>query len=112
MAKATKKTTKKTTKKATKKKKETPVQIWCVGKQYIVRTVTHYTTGRLVAVDQHELLFVDAAWIADTVRYADTISTGQLNEVEPYPDGLPVIVGRGSIVDATEWRHPLPRKQK
>jgi len=86
---------------------------WKVNKNYFIRTVTHYLTGRLVNITSQELILVDAAWIADTGRYADAIAGAKatLNEVEPYPDGQEVIVGRGAIVDATEWMHKLPRKQ-
>lgn len=85
---------------------------WQVGECYFVRTVTHYLTGRLVAVDDRELVLTDAAWIADTGRFSDAMKSGTLNEVEPYPDGAEVIVGRGALVDAARWTHALPREQK
>ena len=84
---------------------------WRIGRNYLIRTVTMILTGRLVAVTSQELVLEEASWIAETDRFADTISKGLLKEVEPYGD-KPVIVGRGSIVDATEWIHPLPRTQK
>ena len=83
-----------------------------VNKKYFIRTVTHYLTGRLLEVGDKELVLVDAAWIADTGRFATALSTGELNEVEPFPDGAKVLVGRAAIIDATEWVHDLPRKQK
>lgn len=82
-----------------------------VGENVFIRTVTLHYTGRLVEVYEHELVLVDAAWIAETARYADTISMGALREVEPYPDGMRVIVGRGALVDCVPWNHELPRKQ-
>jgi hypothetical protein len=81
-----------------------------VGRAYLVRTVTHYYTGRLVAVNDAELLLEDAAWIADTGRYADSLASGSLGEVEPMQGNL--ILSRGAIVDAVEWKHALPRDQK
>jgi hypothetical protein len=81
-----------------------------VGKSYLIRTVTLYYTGRLVAVTETDLLLEEAAWIADTGRFATCLKSGTFNEVEPFCD--PVIVPRGCIVDATEWKHPLPRDQK
>lgn len=81
-----------------------------VGKNYFIRTVTHHLTGRLVKVTSKELLLEDAAWIADDGRFFDCLKDGKINEVEPFQDD--VIVGRGSIIDATVWRHPLPRTQK
>ena len=83
---------------------------WLVGEKYIIRTVTMIQTGRLAYLDEHELVLEDAAWIADTGRWADAISTGALNEIEPFEDD--VIVGRAAIVDATVWRHALPRTKK
>jgi hypothetical protein len=40
---------------------------WEIGKSYFVRTVTMAIHGKLVDVTQQELVFVNAAWIADTV---------------------------------------------
>lgn len=81
---------------------------WKIGTSYLIRTVTMILTGRLVGVDEHELWMEDAAWVADTGRYADALRTGKLSEVEPYPDGR-VFVGRGAIVDGCEWPHSFPR---
>jgi hypothetical protein len=81
-----------------------------VGKAYLIRTVTMYYTGRLAEVTETDLLLEDAAWIADTGRFHNVLETGSFNEVEPFVS--PVIVSRGCIVDATVWRHPLPREQK
>jgi hypothetical protein len=83
-----------------------------VGKNYFIRTVTHHLTGKLVKVGPKELVLVDAAWIADDGRFMNAIRDGKLNEVEPFPDGDEVIVGRGSIIDCVEWKHELPREQK
>ena len=85
---------------------------WCIGSNYFIRTVTHHITGRLVKVTPQELVLVDAAWIADDGRFHEAMASGTLNEVEPYPDGAEVIVGRGSLIDATQWVHPLPRAVK
>jgi len=87
------------------------VQFWKIGKSYFVRTVTHHLTGRLVSIDQHELILEDAAWIADDGRFATALVSGTLNEVEPFPAGM-VAVGRGSLIDATLWPHELPRNVK
>lgn len=83
-----------------------------VGANYFIRTVTHHFTGKLTKVTSKELVLVDAAWIADDGRFSNALKEGKLNEVEPFPDGQEVIVGRGSLIDATEWLHPLPRVQK
>ena len=83
-----------------------------IGKAYLIRTVTHIDIGVVKSVGDKELVLSDCSWIADTGRYNDALKKGVsvLNEVEPYIDD--VILGRGSIIDATIWRHPLPRDQK
>lgn len=83
-----------------------------VGDNVFVRTVTMYYTGELVGYDEHHLVLRNAAWIADTSRFANALATGELNEVEPYPDDATVLVGRGALIDLTEWTHDLPRTQK
>ena len=83
---------------------------WQIGKNYLVRTVTMIDTGRLVEVTDHELVLEDAAWIADTGRFADALASSSFSEVEPFPDGQ-VIIGRGSVIDAVQIAS-LPRKQK
>lgn len=80
-----------------------------IGTAYIIRTVTHTYTGRLVWLSDKELVFDDASWIADSGRWMNAIKKGTLEEVEPMGT---VIVGRGAIVDATVWTHDLPTKQK
>lgn len=82
-----------------------------IGKAYLIRTVTMINTGEVVAVNDQEILLKSAAWIADTGRYYDALSKGELKEVEPYPNGV-CIIGRGAIVDAAEWTNDLPRSQK
>lgn len=81
-----------------------------VGKNYFIRTVTHHYTGKLIKVTAKELLLEDAAWIADDGRFMNALKDGILNEIEPYQDD--VVIGRGAILDATLWRHPLPMIQK
>jgi hypothetical protein len=83
---------------------------WEIGACYLIRTVTMIDTGRLVAVTPQELVLEDAAWIADTGRFADALKSVQFNEVEPFPSGR-VIVGRGSIIDAAKI-DSTPRSQK
>lgn len=52
-----------------------------------------------MAVFPQEIVLEDAAWIADTGRFSDALTSMSFQEVEPFPDGK-VIVGRGSVVDA------------
>jgi hypothetical protein len=81
-----------------------------VGKNYFIRTVTHHHTGRLAEVTPTELVLEDAAWIADSGRFADALKSCSFNEVEPFPSGR-VIIGRGALVDAVEIS-TIPLSQK
>jgi hypothetical protein len=82
------------------------------GKNVFIRTVTYHYTGRIVRETPKFLVLTDAAWIADSGRFADAMATGSLSEVEPYPDGCEVSVAWTAIVDLCEWAHPLPRQRK
>ena len=82
-----------------------------VGENYFIRTVTHYFTGRLTAVFNHELVLEDVAWIADTGRYHEALAGKGFEEIEPYPEGS-VVLGRGAIIDAHVITIALPRTVK
>lgn len=81
-----------------------------VGNAVFVRAVTHYYTGRIVEITKDEIVLDEAAWIADSGRFEAALRTGVLNEIEPFPS--PVAVGRGAIVDVTDWTRELPRSVK
>jgi hypothetical protein len=78
------------------------------GQNVIVRTVTHYYTGRVVELTDRWLVLEDCAWIADTGQWSAALASGTLSEVEPYPDGA-VWVSVGAVVDIAAWGHALPR---
>ena len=75
-----------------------------VGNDYFIRTVTHYFTGRLIWVGDKEIVFEDCAWVADTGRFNEFLLGKTVNEVEPFPQGAHVMIGRGALIDMTE-RH-------
>lgn len=79
-----------------------------IDKNVIVRTITHYYTGRLAAIEDGMLVLADAAWIADTGRWSECLAQGSLSEVEPYPGTVYVAVH--AVVDCSQWSHDLPRK--
>ena len=85
---------------------------YVVGEKYFIRTVAMIYTGKLVEVHDKELVITDAAWIADTGRFAQAVATGCFFEVEPYPDSAQVIIGREAILDALIVKWDLPRDQK
>jgi hypothetical protein len=82
-----------------------------IGANYFIRTVTHHHTGKLVAVTNQELVLEDAAWIADDGRLTEALKTATFKEVEMFPKGSRVIIGRGSIIDAVEITS-IPTSQK
>jgi len=74
---------------------------WKIGGKYFIRTVTHHLTGKLVAITDKELVLDSAAWIADDGRLHDALKAGGVfKEVEPFVN--PIIIGRSSLIDATE----------
>jgi hypothetical protein len=95
---------------AESKESEPDTSPWQIGENYLIRTVTMHLTGKLIALTDKELVLFNASWIADSGRFHDALETGTLSEVEPFIDN--VIVSRAALVDATKWRHDLPRAQK
>lgn len=81
-----------------------------IGAVYLIRTVTMIQVGRVVAASKQWVMLEDAAWVADTGRFADALKKWQFNEVEPFPDGI-VGVSCGSIVDFVKGKEVL-RSQK
>lgn len=82
-----------------------------IGKNYFVRTVTHHHAGRLVAVTAQELVFENASWIADDGRLTEALAKSEFKEVEMFPSGSRVIVGRAAVIDAVEITS-IPTSQK
>lgn len=83
-----------------------------VGRNVIVRTVTMIYTGKLESVTDSDLVLVDCSWIPETERFMQFVAEGKVRECEPYPDGLPVYINRGALLDMCELRKELPRSQK
>lgn len=84
-----------------------------VGNAVFIRAVTHYYTGRIVAIEPDRVLLGEAAWVADTGRWNKALTEGaaSLAEVEPYPDGVCGVM-RGAIVDYCNFPGELPRAVK
>lgn len=83
-----------------------------IGKNVIVRTITMIYTGRLEGVTSEDYILVDAAWIPETERFMQFVAEGKVRECEPYPDDVPVYIGKGAKLDMVELRANLPRSQK
>ena len=80
-----------------------------IGTAYFIRTVTYHLVGRVSAVNGKWLSLADAAWVADSGRFAQALKTGMLNEVEEVGGAL---VNSDSITDAFIWKHGLPLETK
>lgn len=89
----------------------TPDSHWEIGKPYFIRTVTHHFTGILVKVGTMEIVLKSASWIPDDGRFSDAVRTGMFDEVEPFPEGMSVIIGRASLIDAVQIPS-VPRSQQ
>jgi len=83
---------------------------WTIGECYLIRTVTMMDVGRLTYLDDKFMVLAEASWVADSGRFHDAVTTGKLNEVEPFDDEA--IIALGAIVDAVVWKSPLPKAQK
>jgi hypothetical protein len=77
-----------------------------VGEKYIIRTVAYHLIGELTDIVGSFLVFKDACWLAESMRWGiETLEGGQVKEVEVFPDE--VYLNWSTIVDATIWRHDL-----
>lgn len=83
-----------------------------VGQKVLVRTVTYFQLGEVVAEENGFLELDGASWVADTGRLGEAIAKGpeKLQEVEMLGDG--VRVNMGAVVDIIPWRHELPTATK
>lgn len=85
-----------------------------IGAPYFIRTVTMINTGILKSVGDQELVLTNACWIADTGCFSaqfELSGDDMFSDVEPWPSGNDVIIGRGAVIDATKL-NSLPTSQK
>ena len=87
-------------------------QFFTIGESYFIRSVTYHYTGRVAAVTDQGIVLEEAAWIADSGRFTPALEKGSFYEVEPYPSDVQVHINMGAIVDASQWKLPLPLEQK
>jgi hypothetical protein len=83
---------------------------FAVGDAIIIRTVTMIQVGRVKAIGRDFFVLEDGGWVADTGRFSDMLEKGTYNEFERAPSWF--LVGRGAVVDAFPWVHPLPKATK
>ena len=78
--------------------KKTPFKI---GENWLFRTVTHIDTGKIKAIHGNLITLEQAAWIADTGRFSDSLNdTSLFNEVEPYKNDC--VINIDALIDATK----------
>lgn len=84
-----------------------------IGDTWFIRTVTMHLVGELKAVGPQELVLKGGTvmWVADSGLFTDAIAKGSFNETEVYGD-QDVVVGRGSIIDATRMKINIKVVQK
>lgn len=78
-----------------------------VGNKVLIRAVPHYYVGRVAAISSEHVLLEEASWVACTGRFAAALTSGNLDEVEPFPSVAQV--SRALIADVSDWNHELPR---
>lgn len=85
---------------------------WKIGQGYFIRTVTMSYTGRLTAVHEHELELSEACWIADSGRFHKALAGEWDSNAEHEPFPMPIVIGRGAIIDACPLSCELPKVVK
>lgn len=78
-----------------------------LGKKYFVMTVTYFIVGELVDQDDKFLKFKTVSMVADTGRFTDFLRDGKKEGMEIELFANDVIIAKGAIVNATEWKHDL-----
>lgn len=81
-----------------------------IGKSYLIRTVTLYYTGRIKQIIGKFVQLEEAAWIADTGRWAEASAEGNFSEVEPF--ATDPWFNSDAVIDFHEIKYELPTKQK
>jgi hypothetical protein len=82
-----------------------------LGKKYLFRTVTMIYTGLLESIRDNHFVITQAAWIPETLRWSESVKTGEFKEVEPYPADRPVFLFEAGMLDIVEIPK-LPLVQK
>ena len=83
--------------------------MFTVDDKVFLRTVTYHLIGQIVARDGDWLELSTASWVADSGRFGEAITTGQLSEIEYVGTAY---VNLATVTDAFPWAHDLPTKSK
>jgi len=92
-------------------KKDVSSPMCVVGKGYLFRTVTMIYTGQVVRECESHFVLRKAAWIADTGRFSESLTSCEFSEVEPYPENKDITVCKSGMLDICEIEN-LPTKVK
>lgn len=79
------------------------------GDKVFIRTLTFHYTGEVVADNGVFINLKNCAWIADSGRFSNAISKGEVNEVEMIGEAK---ILYQNIIDVIEWKHDLPMRTK
>ena len=80
-----------------------------IGKKFFFRGVTYHLVGHVNKRVGNFLQLTNASWVADSGRFTQAISCGELNEVEPV--GI-AFLNLEAVMDFFPWKHDLPKEQK
>ena len=81
-----------------------------VGDKIFIRAVTYHYTGLVMWITKTEIGLEQAAWVVNSGNFTEAMTTGKLQDVEPYPDNIEcVVINRRAIVDYCTWPHALQR---
>lgn len=78
-----------------------------IGEKVLIRTLTYFSTGRVVGETGNFVILEDAAFVADTGNLTAAINEGTLSEFCSFNG--PLRVNMNNIVDVFHWGHDLPR---
>ena len=86
---------------------------YTLGKRWFFRTVTHHLLGEVKSVGKQEIILRGGTvmWIADDGRLTEFLKKGIVGETEVYGES-DVIIGRGSIIDASEYSPEMSVSQR
>lgn len=92
--------------KNTKQKIQHPIRL---KNTVFIRTVTHYYVGNIAIIDKDSLVLTGASWVAwPNEQHGEILATGRISDTQLIPH--PVAIGRGAIIDMTDWLHELPER--
>jgi hypothetical protein len=86
--------------------------IYNIGSNYMVQTVTNYFIGKLEKVTNNEIILSECSWIPDTGVFSTALKNGVFEEVEPMPDEFMNIIFKSSIINIYKVNFKIPRERK